>query len=91
MFVAFADAGVNTLYLDFKRNFTVFEIVGIEKKRAGIVGEPTADLGIDVIDTEIEIGMFLVNFPGTGFGMPGEIRIIRPERRGRGETAFSCS
>ena len=70
MFVALADAGVNALHLNLKRKFTVFEVVGIEKNRAGKIGEPTADLGIDVIDTEIEICMFLVNFPGTGFGMP---------------------
>ena len=71
MLVAFADAGINTLHLDLKRDFTVFEVVGIENNRAGIIGKTTVDLGIDVIDTEIEVCMLLVNFPGTGFGMPG--------------------
>jgi hypothetical protein len=69
MLVAFTVAGVNTFHLDLKGNFTVIEVVGIKKKGPFKISETTLDFGIDVIDAEIKVCMFLINFPGTHFGI----------------------
>jgi hypothetical protein len=67
--VTFAYAGVDTFYLDLEENPTVLEIVGIKKKVPPVISKTPLNLGINVVDAEIEVGMFLINFPGTNFGL----------------------